>query len=347
MVRGQRIKYYLILAALFYMLWFLFKLGGMPDFKQALLSTAIDVIISFGALWLTVEVLLPEYIHHQKYRAFSIWFLLLVLASGSVIILSQLKLMGNSVFSYKKNLEKYQEHFFYWFWSDLIFGSYFLVAFISFVGCSVRMVFEKALAGKKMEALAREKAESDLLVLKHQLDPHFLFNALNTAYYKIDKSNTGGRKILEQFSSLLRYQLYECNAAEVPIKNEIGFIANYIDMQRERLNGDLSIQIKGFADVDGFSIAPYLLVPIVENCFKHLSQDGPKNQHIVIECGNSENWFWFRTVNSFSSKNVNKEGGIGLINIRKRLAILYQDKHVFQVEQKDDLFAVTLKVQHE
>src|SRR5471030_3417288 len=134
----------------------------MPDFKQAIPSTAIDVIFSVIALFITVKILLPKYIYKEKYLVFSIMFLVLVLFFGSIIILSQLKLLGSSVFSYKKNIVKYYEHFFYWFWSDLIFGSYFLVTFISLLGCSIRLAFDRVIEGKKMETLEKEKLLSEL-----------------------------------------------------------------------------------------------------------------------------------------------------------------------------------------
>ena len=336
--------YYLIFAGAFFILWFLFKLGGMPDFKQAVPSTAIDVIFSLIALCVTVEILLPKYIYKEKYLLFSIMFLVLVLFFGSIIILSQLKLLGSSVFSYKKNIVKYHEHFFYWFWSDLIFGSYFLVTFISLIGCLIRMAFDRTAAEKRMETLEKEKIISELTMLKHQINPHFLFNALNTVYYKIDNTNTSARKILEQFSSLLRYQLYECNVPAVPIEKEIEFLSNYIEVQCQRLNGDFKVNCVGFSKLSGFSISPYLLIPLVENCFKHVSRLHGNNSYILIECGSDNEWFWFNTENTISGENIEAKGGIGLTNIRKRLEILYPEKHILTINQTEEHFKLHLQL---
>jgi two-component system LytT family sensor kinase len=340
----KRKIYYLIFAGAFYILWFLFKLGGMPDFEQAIPSTAIDVIFSVIVLCVTVEILLPKYIYKEKYLVFSIMFLVLVLFFGSIIILSQLKLLGSSVFSYKKNIVKYHEHFFYWFWSDLIFGSYFLVTFISLIGCSIRMAFDKTVAEKRMETLEKEKIISELMMLRNQINPHFLFNALNTVYYKIDKANTSARKILEQFSSLLRYQLYECNVPAVPIEKEIEFLSNYIEVQCQRLNGDFKVNCVGFSKLAGFNISPYLLIPLVENCFKHVSRLPGNNSYIIIECGVHNEWFRFNTKNSISGEKNNVKGGIGLANIRKRLEIMYPEKHILSIDQTKDHFNLTLEL---
>ena len=336
--------YYLAFAISFGFLWFLFKLGGMPDFKQAIPSTAVDVFFSMAALYVSVEFLLPRYIYKRLYSKFSFLFLSLVLLCGSIIILSQLALMGSSVFAYQKGIAKYQEHFFYWFWSDLVFGSYFLVTFISLGGCFVRVAFDRISSEKKMEALEKEKLITELAMLKHQINPHFIFNALNTVYYKIEKSNTGARKILEQFSGLLRYQLYDCNEQSVPIEKEIEFLANYIEVQRERTDGRVQVKIKGFNDVSGFEIAPYLLVPIVENCFKHVSDDRQKANYISIECGAANKSFWFHAQNSSSTRAADGKGGIGLANITKRLELLYPSKHVLKIDDSGDDFKVILQL---
>jgi two-component system, LytTR family, sensor kinase len=340
----KRKIYYLIFAVAFYILWFLYKLGGVSTFKLAIPSTAIDVIFSMITLYVTVEILLPRYIYREKYLQFSLTFLSLVLVLGSAIILSQLKLAGSSITSYSENISKYKQAFFYWFWSDLIFGSYFLVTFISLVGYSIRMAIDKSAAEKKMETLEKEKIMSELLMLKHQINPHFLFNALNTVYYKIDKSNTSARKIMEQFSSLLRYQLYECNVPAVPVDKEIEFLSNYIEVQRQRLNDDFKVECIGFNELTGFNIAPYLLIPLVENCFKHVSRVPGDNTYIMIECGTHDGWFRFKTKNSISNEKNAVYGGIGLSNIRKRLEIMYPEKHILSIEQNEDDFNLTLEL---
>ena len=145
--------------------------------------------------------------------------------------------------------------------------------------------------------LEKQRLSSELLLLKHQINPHFLFNALNTVYYKIDKSNLAARKILEQFSSLLRYQLYECNMPTVLVENEMAFLQNYIEVQAQRLNGEVNIICRGFKDVKGCQISPYLLIPLVENCFKHVSAS-EQNSHILIECGLEGHSFWLYAENT-------------------------------------------------
>ena len=143
MKRLARHNYYLVFGGLFFSFWLLFKVGGMPMIPIALLSTAIDVSVTMGALVITVEILLPRLAVHRRIGLFVGWFLLLVLLGGTVIILSQLRLMGHSLFTYQKDVARYHEHYFYWFWADLVFGSYFLVFLVSVVGAAIRLAIGK------------------------------------------------------------------------------------------------------------------------------------------------------------------------------------------------------------
>jgi two-component system, LytTR family, sensor kinase len=341
----RRVTNYLLFTIFFSILWFLFKLGGIPDFKQAIPSSMIDVTICVAALLISSEYLLTKYVYRKKYFRFFVSFLSLILFAGSGIILAQLALMGTSIFSYPKMVAKYRNHYVYWFWSDLVFGSYFLVAFISTAGCSIRLAFDRLVAERKAEEIGKEKIRAELDSLKNQINPHFLFNALNTIYYQIDKTNLDARKILEQFSSLLRYQLYECGNNEVPIEREAEFLSNYIDLQRSRFAGTCKIESAGLSQIKGFSIPPYLLSPLIENCFKHVSGAPGSESFIDIKCLYKDDWFSLEATNSVSGKLGKAAGGIGLNNVRKRLALSYPDNaYTLAIHDDVDIFKLELKL---
>jgi two-component system LytT family sensor kinase len=341
-LRGK-IFYYLVSGLGFYSLWFLFKLGGMPNLKLALFSTGIDVLITYCALYLTVEILLPKHIPGIRYSRFAVGFLLIVLIAGSVMILAQLKLMGSSVFSYRKNIAKYQEHYFYWFWSDLVFGSYFLVAFISLAGCAMRLIVRSAQSDKMMEKLEKEKIASELIMLRQQINPHFLFNSINTLYYKIEKSNGGARNILEKLSDLLRYQLYECDQPTTAIEKEMKFLMDYIHLQAERLTHEVKLTSRGLDKLSGFQISPYLLAPLIENCFKHTPVN-PKGSYIHIECNADNDYFWLSTENTSDTAGEPMQQGIGLTNILKRLQLVYPERHKLELDKSGGKFKVNLQL---
>ncbi len=153
--------YYFFFALIFFVFWFFFKVGGMPDLSKALLSTFIDVALGMITLLVTVEILLPRLVYKKKFGFFIFYFLLIIFLIGTGIILSQLQLLNSSLFAYPKNIAKYQEHYFYWFWADLIFGSYFLVFFISSVGAAIRFAFDRVKALNVAESLEKKKLHAE------------------------------------------------------------------------------------------------------------------------------------------------------------------------------------------
>jgi two-component system LytT family sensor kinase len=239
---------------------------------------------------------------------------------------------------------RYKEHYYYWFWSDLVFGSYFLISFISLGGFSIRLLFDRIVSGKQLETAEKEKLSSALEMRKHQINRHFLFNALNTIYYKIDRVNAPARLMVEQFSSLLRYQLYECNDPVVTIENEMKFITDYIEIQKERFDAKLTINYTDLDKVKDFSIAPFILMPLVENCFKHISQFADKENSIIIQCKKETGCFYFSTVNTVGSVRQNEPDGIGLVNVKSRLQLIYPAAFHLETANTGELFRLNLKI---
>jgi sensor histidine kinase YesM len=261
------------------------------------------------------------------------------------MIVAQLNLMGYSLSGYPALLKKYREHFFYWFWSDLVLGSYFLVGFIAAVGFAIRVAIERLAISRTLSRLENENLHSQLENLTRQINPHFLFNALNNIYYKIDSSNVAAREMVDHFASMLRYQLYDCNESQVPIEMELKLIENFVALQRSRLTPGITIECEGFDDIKGFTISPFLLLPVVENCFKHLAVPGPNT--VEIDCKYENSNFIFHTSNSYDVNPLSKEisAGIGLSNIRKRLELTYNGNSKFTAEKKGDRFDTILQIE--
>jgi two-component system, LytTR family, sensor kinase len=189
-----------------------------------------------------------------------------------------------------------------------------------------------------------EKLNTELDYLKAQINPHFLFNSINTIYFQIDKHNTTARETLSSFSEMLRYQLYECNGKEIPVEKEVAYLKSYVDLQRYRKdeNYEISFSCSG---LEGFTIAPLLLIPFVENAFKHVSHK-PSGNEIKIALARKGEIFSVTIANTKDTpRRVNGEGqGIGLKNVMRRLELLYKDRHSLSVHDKDDRFEVTLEL---
>lgn len=196
-----------------------------------------------------------------------------------------------------------------------------------------------------LQKIQLEKLNTELQYLKAQMNPHFLFNSLNSIHFQIDKTNKDARESLQKFSAMLRYQLYECNADTVPIEKEITYLQHYVDMQRLRKNDNYKIQFNSSDGIKNFGIAPLLLLPFIENAFKHLSAHTDKANYINITLTKKDNVFSFNIVNTKDlTGTVYEEGGIGLKNVERRLELLYNGNHELHINNEPDTFSVLLKI---
>lgn len=189
-----------------------------------------------------------------------------------------------------------------------------------------------------------EKLNTELDYLKAQINPHFLFNSINTIYFQIDKQNSTARETLSSFSEMLRYQLYECNGHDVDIEKEISYLKNYVDLQRHRKDNNYKITFD-HSGVHGFRIAPLLLIPFVENAFKHVSHFAHGNE-INIRMHRDNDSFKMHVSNTCDDSNYksSSHGGIGLKNASRRLELLYPSRHNLEINTQPHLFEVNLEL---
>ena len=214
-------------------------------------------------------------------------------------------------------------------------------------GAAFKLLIDYAKAQRRMGEMAKEKAEAELTFLKSQMNPHFLFNALNSVYFLIDKTNPEARQALHKFSDMLRYQLYEIKDEKVPIEREISYLKDYIEVQRLRKD-NTAIQFNIGDAMQGFFVEPLLLIPFVENSFKHLSHfsNGRPNE-INMDLFKENGELVFAVKNTTEGKQedaVKQDGGIGLANVKRRLELLYPQKHQLSIKHKDGYFDVQLKL---
>src|ERR1700722_7744599 len=338
----RRLRYYILFTAGFSLCWFLFELGWVHNAGWALRSSSFQIFLNIAALLCTVEWLLPRFFYRSKYRRFGLGLGLVVFLGGTANMLFQLHLMSSNPLEYKANIDKYKEVFYYWFWSNLATGSYLMIFCVALGGFALRLAFDRMLTARRLADMEAGHLRSELEILKNQINPHFLFNALNAIYYKIDRSNGAARTLTEQFSALLRYQLYECNEAVVQIEKEIRFIENYVGLQRERSGDLVRVSCSGFGAMAGFAIPPHVLTPLVENCFKHVSRFEDRENFIALTCSLEEGRFHFRVLNSYDPVRQRERSGIGLANTRKRLELLCRDRFTLSTAENGNHFETTL-----
>jgi two-component system LytT family sensor kinase len=197
--------------------------------------------------------------------------------------------------------------------------------------------------------MAKENATAELNFLKSQINPHFVFNSLNSVYFLIDKQNAAARDSLEKFSDMLRYQLYECGTNQVSIEKEIDYLKDYIDLQRLRREDNCIIDLRISSGLKGFQIAPLLLIPFVENAFKHLSHYNHGDNQVTIHLEKEDGAMTLAVSNTTEEKGNNpgplNPGGIGLRNVRRRLELLYPGRHSLVINKLPDRFGIFLKLE--
>ena len=197
--------------------------------------------------------------------------------------------------------------------------------------------------------LEKEKISTELNFLRSQVNPHFLFNVMNTIYFQIDKSNIEARNSVEKFSEMLRYQLYECTTDRIEIKKEIEYIKNYVEIQKLRLEKECRVQLTVQENMDGFTIAPLLVLPLLENAFKHISHYKEASQNeLSVSVLLEGKYFIARIKNTYEEltkhKYVINTGGLGIQNLKRRLQLIYPGEYQFETNHENGVYCSILKV---
>lgn len=192
-----------------------------------------------------------------------------------------------------------------------------------------------------LEKIKVDQLEMELKFLRSQYHPHFLFNALNTIYFQIDEKNGAPRRTIEVLSELLRYQLYEGNQ-KVPIRKEVDYLRNYMDMQKLRMSERLILDAFFSPSLREQPVYPLLFLPLVENAFKYVGGDYRIDCRMSGDAGK----ILFEITNSLPPLPVSATGkkGIGLENLRRRLTLLYPEKHSLEIRKEPDLYSVKLLI---
>ncbi len=206
----------------------------------------------------------------------------------------------------------------------------------------IRYSYYKELQQKE---LLLQNRQSELSFLRSQLNPHFLFNSLNNIYALVYEGSDQSLPAIAGLSELLRYMLYD-NLEKVPLEKELGYIRKYIALQKLRFDHEVKIDLQVRGGVEQTEIPPLLLIPFIENAFKHGDfSDGGEGLSVIVNCSSKK--MTFHCFNTKGSGIKDAGGGIGLANIQRRLELLYPEKHVLDIEDGANCFTVNLVLQYE
>ncbi len=297
--------------------------------------TAIKVIDLAVMVYISNYILVPQLLYKKKYVLFGGCYVLLVFCFSVLKMKIEGLVMHNpGIFSTNFKGRIY----------DNIIPHFLLVS----TGVAFKLIIDYTKAQKRIRDIAKEKADAELNFLKAQMSPHFLFNALNSVYFLIDQNNSEARNALHTFSEMLRWQLYETNGSKIPVAKEVSFLKEYVAVQQLRKNNNLQLEFNVSIADEAFCIEPLLLVPFVENAFKHLSHysNGRKDSILISleEKNNALDFSIQNTVDNVSTKFINNARGIGLNNVKRRLELLYPAKHELRIKKENEWYKVNLMV---
>ncbi|WP_420147029.1 sensor histidine kinase [Spirosoma sp.] len=286
------------------------------------------------------------------------WLLLLLLIGALAYL--------NYRFAYRRWMHSAKTRFYYWSWlaalswllfealqvrtdreptfvDENILVTLLLMGLISLYG----FIADSLQTRRQQQLLIQQKTEAELTALKAQINPHFLFNALNTIFNEAQRSdNQLVADQIEQLSSIMRFTLQESARPLISIEQEFQFLEKYLALQRARLPDLDTLQLRTQLDWDGLpaQLPPLLLIPFVENMFQYgLSFQQPSRLDLDVAVENRQ--LRMRVVNTLGSAANQKGGaGTGIKNTRQRLALLYPDRHELTIQQTDKLFTVTLRI---
>ena len=339
---GKRI----ILHSLFWLvvlLFFSFFFGfDDADFKTVVTFSLFFLPVTIGTSYFFIYRIIPEYLIPKKYLSFFLYSIAALLISATYITISAFYgMMITLGYGYQENFPLTKSLIY-------ILISVYLVVAVASAFSLLKNNYSAAakneeLKNRILEAQLKLK-EQELQYLKMQIHPHFLFNTLNTIYGLSLSNNQATPEMILQLSDLLDYILYQTKKPLVKLEDEVNHIRNYIHLEKKRFREDLEINLI-IDEIPGhIQIAPMLLLPFVENSFKHGKGNDGKLK-ILIELKLNDEIMDFSIVNSLSEKTETSVGeGIGLENIQRRLQILYENEHSLEVEEKLKNYSVLLNL---
>jgi sensor histidine kinase YesM len=320
---------------------------GLVDgvYWEKLISSLVELPIKASATYFTLYVLIDKLLIHKRYGTFLI--LLVVSMAGFGILLR----IVNYYFLYPTFYPVGMQIPLFFLPKILIaiFVTYSLVAIVAsfhLIKHYYKHQQSSQLLQQTAQQLEKDKLAAELKLLKSQINPHFLFNTLNNLYVLTLNNSSNAPLMVHKLSELMSYMLYDSNQAEVPLEKEIQYIRNYIDLEKIRYGDRLEVSFNIYGNIQGIMIAPLLILPFVENGFKHGARNQLHHSWIQIDIESDDQSLIAKVENS---KPVFQEeskvtSGVGLNNVKRRLDHLYPDRYSLQMFNEQDTYMVILKV---
>jgi two-component sensor histidine kinase len=291
------------------------------------LDTATN-LLWMGLFYLNAYVLISAFFYKRKY----IPYILIAVAAFCIIILFHGLL-------YKQLVPNHHFNFFR--------SAHIVIPFLFtiLVSLTYKIILDRVNADKVADELQKENLKTELSFLRSQISPHFLFNVLNNIVALARTKSDELEQTTVKLSSLMQYMLYETDDDKVLLRSEVEYLQSYVELQEQRFGENISVQAHYDVQEDWHTIEPMLLIPFVENSFKH-GNGSIEKPEINISLTVKNNELLFVVKNRFAQKDAAKDktSGIGLINVTRRLELLYHKRHTLHIDNSDGWFIISLHI---
>ena len=341
-VTQNRLLLHLLFWAVYVCFFGLLYGSYIDDYYNAFMIELIELPFKMLLVYFNMYFLMPQYLLQQRYMEFAVYLLLMM---GAIGILMQFVLMPLLIHPLicpttctNDNLTLYR------FVRNIVNLGY-LVS----MSAAIYLLKNWYRDQQATQSLAQDKLEAELKFLKGQIHPHFLFNTLNSLYSLTLRKSENAPEVVLKLSGLMDYMLYDAAAAKVPLEKELSYIQNYIALERIRYGDRVDIAYTESGGIAGKQIAPMMLLPFVENAFKHGVSTETKNAWIRIDVKVQDNTLVVLVENckcleKASESNRDFATGIGLKNVQRRLELLYEHRYSLEVEDEPESYAVRLEL---
>lgn len=320
--------------------------GKFPDFFKSLAETFFFLLPQTFLVYPVLYFVLPFYVFRQKYLPAILWFVIFYL----VALLMHAIVLVNIPWDKIPWISNAQLFLTTSTFQQKLFFAYLGSIQGSITGVSLAATFKLFkhyyLKSLRNQELQQENSEAQLRLLMAQLQPHFMFNTLNNIYSQAQLESPKSAKMIMELSHLLRYILTEGRKNRVPLENELQMVEDYINLEKIRYDEKLDLHYSFPNQVGEVAIAPLLVLPFVENCFKHGASKMVHKPWINIKSTLQDHRFEIILMNgkkNFTSAHPNRLG-TGIENVRRRLDLLYPNRHTLDIKEDQDVFIVELTI---
>jgi sensor histidine kinase YesM len=311
-------------------------------FRNNIIGDGTNLVAQIPAAYIMAYFIVPKFFYKQKYIEAIIYFLL---ASYVICVLSRIEVIfvEEPFYGTKRNpnetiIEILTDVL------KLIYVYFFRIFSVAFVFTFLKLLKDQLVIQKRTLSLEKEKAETELKLLKTQLNPHFLFNTLNNIYSLSIANSPVTSASIGRLAEILDYILYRCNSLYVPLSGEIALLNNYVELEKLRYDERLKVNFEPYVEGD-IEIAPLILLSIVENAFKHGAGNDTGKPIVNIDLQANKSNFTFIVSNTFIPKPLEEAfQNIGLPNLKQQLELIYPKKYNLVISQTEALFTVSLGI---